>query len=79
MNEVSIFYKQKFCSRVEGKYFDNIFWTEANPAYALEDERGSSMEISSLLPKSPVIAEKYDTARSNMVRLLLKHMAFELI
>ena len=64
---------------VEGTNFDDTFWTEANPAFVPEDEGGSSMETSSLLTKKLVIAEKHDTARNNMVRLLLKHMALELM
>ena len=78
MNEVSMFYKQKFCSGVEATNFDDMIWTEANPDFVPEDEGGRSMEISLLLTKKPVIAEKHGTARNNMVHLFLKHMELEL-
>ena len=67
MNEASLFYKQHFCSGVEGTNFDesmelkNIFWTEKNRAYLPVDEGGSLIETPPLLAKEPVINEIHKT------------------
>ena len=46
MNEASMFYGHNFCSGAQRTNFEEMFWTEAIPAFVPEDEGGSSIESS---------------------------------